>query len=344
MDIFSKKWHFRHARNIRKRKATSKERLKARKQRANKIQKQIEVPVVLDFFEKYNETVEFIENIKKCVFQDKANVFLNFSKCEKISSEACVVLAAEIERCRKKALVSGSYPNNDEVYFLLNEIGFFRMLQIRSSKRVLDDNSEVDVIKLQSGKKGNPQNIMKGIKGLFYTEDGEQPNTPFERRVYGALTEAMSNAVEHAYPQDFTEKNSATCVPYWWRAGFRDNRDNIVLIVLYDQGAGIPNTLHINLKENLKELAAKLKRTPYDDEKIALAMGKGRSRTKIEGRGFGTYDMQSVIKESLGGFLSVFSYNGKYTYHSSDNIEQERLRGCLSGTLVVWQLSLDKTE
>lgn len=347
MDIFPKRWHVLHAKNIRKRENTRPERLRKRKLEKNRPQKSIQAPTVMHFFKNYHETVEFIDKIRKYVFQDKVNVFLDFSECQEISAETCVVLAAEIDRCRKKIpnSVWGSYPKNDYVYFLLNELGFFKMLRIRSRDHVCDSSPEIDIVKIHSGSgKAAPKNLIKGIGELFSPEDGKKPKKPNEAKMYPALSEAMYNAVEHAYPKDFTKKNGSTCVPNWWRAGFRINEDNTVVIVLYDQGAGIPNTLHIRWKELLEKQVSKFGRLLSDDEKIALAMGKGRSRTGVEGRGHGSYDMQSIIKESLGGFLSIFSYNGKYVYFSNDKHEQEKLSRCLYGTLVVWQISLDRTK
>lgn len=351
MDIFQKRWHSLHAKNIEKREKTRLKRLakrklgrdKARSKASNRVN--MVVPSTMHLFENYYETAKFINSIKKRVFQDDRFVFLDFSKCEDISSDACVVLAAEIDRCRKKIpdSVSGSYPNNSNVYFLLNELGFFRLLGIRSSRPTFDNSPEVDVVKLQSGKI-SPRNVTREIEELLYTRGGEKCTTSYSRRVYPALTEAMGNAVEHAYPEYFIKEKSETCVPIWWRAGFKINEDNRVLIVLYDQGAGIPNTLHVHWKETLEKRAVRLGRGLSDDEKIALAMEPGRTSTKVAGRGRGSYDMQSLIRDGTGGFLSVFSYNGRYTYSSNDEWEKASLPYRLDGTLIVWQISLDREE
>lgn len=351
MDIFQKRWHSIHAKNIEKREKTSQERLRKYKfklkETSNKASKRIHmvVPSIMHFFKNYHDTVKFIDNIKKHVFEDDKFVFLDFSKCKDISSEACVVLAAEIDRCRKKIpdSVSGSYPSNSKVYFLLNELGFFKLLKIRATPPTFDDNSEVDVVKLQSGKI-SPRNVTREIEGLFYTKNGEMHVTSYSRRVYPALTEAMGNALEHAYPEYFIKKKDKTCVPIWWRAGFKINKDNRVLIVLYDQGVGIPNTLHVHWREILEKRATRLGRGLRDDEKIALAMEKGRSSTKITGRGIGSYEMQSLIRESKDGLLSIFSYNGRYIYPSDGEWKKSPLPYRLDGTLVVWQISLDKEE
>ncbi len=348
MDIYQRKWHEAHVRGMEKRKNTHHERLRRYKfhleNHKNKIsmRKHMKVPTIMSFFENYDETIKFINEIKKTIFKDDLFVFLDFSQCTDISAETCVVLAAEIDRCNNKIpdSVSGSYPNDADVYFFLNELGFFNILGIRSSKPEFDDVPEVDIVRLQSGS-DNPVNLMRGIKEIFYPKGKSKPNSPFSGKVYRALTEAMGNAVEHAYPYKYRQDNSITCIPKWWRAGFKLNNDNTVIMILYDQGAGIPNTIITNWKEKLEALASALTRDPFDDEKIALAMEKGRSRTKVEGRGQGSYDMQKLIRESSNGILSIFSYKGGYSYKNDGNWRKTNLNHSLHGTLVIWQICLE---
>ncbi|MCK6417386.1 MAG: hypothetical protein L6Q57_00385 [Alphaproteobacteria bacterium] len=351
MDITLKKWHKLHTQNIRKRENTRIERLKRRKldlvsiRSKHSMRMHMKVPQVMSLFENYEETIQFINEISESIFKQELFVFLDFSQCKKISSETCVVLAAEIERCTRKIprSVLGSYPQYAGVYHFLNELGFFHLLGIRSSKPTFDDLPEVDVVRLQSGQ-DNPEGLIKGIKELFYSADGIQPHSPYSGKIYRALTEAMANAVEHAYPDNFKKENTNTCMPIWWRAGFKLNDKNTVLMILYDQGVGMPNTLKTNWKEKIEELASTLAREPFDSEKLALAMEKGRSSTQVEGRGQGSYDIQKLIRESSRGTLSIFSYRGKYIYHNDNQWHHESLPLPLNGTLIVWQICLNALE
>lgn len=355
MDPRKKVWHEHHAKNVLKREKTHELRLLRRKLGLARIRSKgamrmhLKVPATFSLFENYDETVAFINSISQKVFEDDLFVFLDFSECEYIGSETCVVLAAEIDRCKRKmpGSVLGSYPDNDKVYFMLNEIGFFSLLGIKSSKPEFDTSPEVSAIRLASGV-DNAEQLMKGVKELFLeNEDGEDPveddgeDAPYSRKVYRALTEAMGNAVEHAYPQDFKNENADTCIPIWWRAGFKLHKRNTVLMILYDQGAGIPNTLEIHWKEMLVELVTRLSRDASDDEKLEMAMEKGRSRTKVPGRGQGSYDMQSLIRESSDSALSILSYKGMYTYLSDGTWASDKLLTPLKGTLVVWKVCLD---
>lgn len=351
MDPLTQGWHSLHVKNVHKRERTHAYRLLIRKldQELNRRKQagrlHLNVPAHMSLLENYEETVEFINTIKRIVFEDGLFVFLNFFTCNNISFETCVVLAAEIDRCTRKIpnSVTGSYPKDPHVYFFLNEMGFFHLLNIRASKPIFDDETEIKTVRLQSGL-DNPENLMRGIKELFYTEDGEKPQSHYSGNIFRALTEAMGNSIEHGYPEKFQEQNEVTCIPRWWRAGFKVKEDNSVLIILYDQGAGIPNTLETNWKEKLNALVSSLSREPQDHEKIDLAMEKGRSRTKIEGRGQGSYDMQSLIRESKNGVLDIFSYKGRYMYTSDGECTTEPKKNPLSGTLIVWSICLDVEE
>lgn len=351
MDPIARSWHEIHAKNVFEREKSHEARLKRRKLDL-KIQKSkaalrvhMKVPAHMSLFDNYDETVGFINNIKTNVFDKDAFVFLDFSACTQMSTETCVVLAAEIDRCKRKVRDSifGSYPTNAQVYDVLNEIGFFQLVGVKASKPIFDNSPEIAAVRLQSGS-DNPANMMKGMKELFYSEDGINPQSPYSGKVFRALTEAMANAVEHAYPENYRNANAITCVPVWWRAGFKLHKSNQVLIILYDQGAGIPNTLDVNWKEKLAELSSFLAREPFDDEKLVLAMEKGRSRTRQPGRGQGSYDMQSLIRESKEGVLTIFSCQGKYEYGSDGNWGKNSLKTPLNGTLVIWQVCLDTLE
>jgi hypothetical protein len=351
MDPLAKNWHSFHRKNLIKRESTHSLRLEMRRlgkkltRRKSSARLHLKVPENLSIVENYEETMEFINSIKRTVFEDDLFIFLDFSGCKSISSETCVVLAAEIDRCKRKVSdsVTGSYPSNPEVYFFLNEIGFFELLKIRASKPMFDDQDDIQAVRLQSGSDA-PEQLMKGMKELFYKEDEITPHTSFSLKVYRALTEAMGNAVEHAYPASFREDKKSTCLPIWWRAGFKLKKRNAILIILYDQGAGIPNTLKLHWKEKLENLISILSREPYDHEKIDLAMEKGRSRTKVEGRGQGSFDMQSLIRASSGGVLSIYSYYGAYSYTNGGHCDTSLQKNPLSGTLVIWSMCLDTEE
>lgn len=346
--MYSKKWHKIHTQNLRKRESTRAERLLNRRLGLKKaktldaMRVHMNAPETMDLISHYEETCKFIYKIKKTVFSDGLYVFLNFSTCKYISPETCVVLASEIDRCRSLVpkSVHGAYPSDPDVYFQLNELGFFGMLGIKASKPVFDDAPEVDVVKLTSGS-DNPENLRLGMKELFDKTIQVEKDDTYTEDVWRALSEAMINSIEHAYPEKFRAKTQKTCLPKWWRAGFKDNEQNNVIMVFFDQGTGIPNTINPTWEEKVKSFVRKFSREPDDNEKIVMAMEKGRSSTKVEGRGQGSFDMQKLIRQSSDAHLNVLSYNGRYTYKSSGEYYSEDVITPLPGTLLIWKICLN---
>jgi hypothetical protein len=347
MDRRSGTWHYIHIRHKEERERTHAIRLAKRRAGIASVNKKVKkremlhVPAIMCLINNYEITANFIKKIKHKVIEEEHFILLDFRTCQMIGTETCVVLAAEIDRCLKCVpdSITGSYPTNPQVYFFLNEIGFFQLLGIQASKPVFDNYPDMKAVRLESGR-DNPENLLRGIKGLFYDDSQDAEESGYPRNVYRALTEAMGNAVEHAYPKHFLLANEKSCIPEWWRAGFKSIKENFVLIILYDQGAGIPNTLETNWAEQLQSLITRLSRTPSDSEKIELAMERGRSRTRYPGRGQGSYDMQSVIRESKNGELRVLSYRGNYRYQNTGTWTSVDMTTPLEGTLVIWRLEL----
>lgn len=355
MDIKSAQWHNIHTKNIEIRKKTRPLRLQRRKwdiatkELKENNRRTLSVPQNMSFFSNYEEIVVFINTIRQRIFDYNEYVFLNFSKCSSISMEVCVVLAAEIERCNKKQenSITGNYPNSEEVYFFLNELGFFNLLKIKSNKTLIDNDPDIDIVKLTSGtailnkKTRNPENLMRGIKDLFTKPDSDQMIDKYENKVFRALTEAMQNSVEHAYPDEFKEINKNTCVTRWWRAAFKNHKDNSIYIVLYDQGIGIPSTIHVNWQDRIDAFLEKFSKKPSDADKLSLAMERGRSRTKIHGRGQGSHDIQQLIRQGKNSILTIFSCRGQYVYDSSGDHFSKDFNAKLNGSLLVWRICLE---
>jgi hypothetical protein len=358
MDHKQQKWHEQHTKNIRLRESTNKERLLRRKLDLQKVEnkksnrRNLYVPEIISLFDNYEETVVFINTLHERVFRYEEYVRLNFDKCKTVSMEACVYLAAEIQRCNHivPESVTGTYPKDDSVYFFINELGFFSLLGIKADKTHSENSDKIDILRLTWGSKNitkdnkNPENLMKGVRPLFQNNEKQCMHNTYSRNVYPALTEAMINSVDHAYPDDYFDQNANTCIPRWWRSALKTRDDNSIYMVLYDQGKGIPNTITSTWKENLSAFISQFSREPDDGEKIALAMKQGRTRTQKSGRGQGSYNIQQLISQSPNSVLNVYSYTGEYTYHSDESYDTKTHQNSLNGTLIIWKICLGEEE
>ncbi|MGY5811981.1 hypothetical protein ACXHXG_30310 [Rhizobium sp. LEGMi198b] len=279
--------------------------------------------------------------------------YLDFSYPTYISTAAAVVLAAEFERL---AAVDGEVPPtvnlhlwNEQVFRKLAQLGFFeivgfianrddviieegdtRTMRIVSTKNA-DDLAKVDVALQQLGTFLNPvQRIPDDIIIPFLT----------------ALSEAMSNVTNHAYPEDFIP-------PYphinsLWVAATADRSKNTLTVVLYDQGVTIPYTYPRidRLERVLKYLRRTLRREPkfeYENDGIYIraAMKYGGSRTDQRHRGKGLPQMIQVIEQAGVGAMTVYSRGGWCKRDSNGRFSSGAVPFSFGGTLIEWTVELN---
>jgi hypothetical protein len=357
--IANVRWQQIHIKSIRKRERTHDARLARWKQSiARTVEKPIiyNIPRFFDLTSNYDESINLINSLVRTVFVDNKRAYLDFRSCENISYDACVVLAATIDRCRKlrPSSVDGRHPENAIVYSLLRELGFYSMLGIAVDQQTnLAPTSNIRIAPMESRAtdfKGSPKEILKGMKTLFDNIETEVTRRT-TKQLYRCLSEAMLNVLEHAYPNEMTQ--DPTVLSRWWSAGFSDQKTGKITIIFYDQGAGIPNTLEAekppkqsgysnDWKGKIKELTKLLGRKPTDGEKIVLAMELGvTSKENPEGMGKGLPDTKRLF-DNADGVLRILSYKGDYTLVVNDNKESPHVVGDrnipLQGTMISWVL------
>lgn len=274
------------------------------------------------------------------MFIDRAkHIRLDLSACKEIDIAAALTLTAEIERCLAKAPVriQGNCPHPDagDAFLTLRDLGYFSYL---GTKKIPEWKKEVipavEVLRIVSSTHGDGEALAKAGQKLIL--GNEQQQNLFSRYVYRVLTEAATNSVRHAYLEGHDHS-----MPWidgkWWMTGFRDTVNKRVVMVFYDLGLGIPQTLPIRWENFWKDL---LNITPNDAEVIKLAMEVRRSRTDIGG--YGLNDMKNVVQEHCkGGVLQILSGKGCYQYSKSAEGEFEEtssLPGHIEGTLIIWYL------
>ena len=352
----SKKWHILHAKGIQKREATHLPRLRLYKAGLKKAAPQwivVSAPPGMSFDQDYEATIkvinELIENV--CVLHN--HTLLDLSHCQNMSYDAMVVLGATIDRCKKlhPDLITGNYPPSPHLNFLLKELGFYKLIDVRSFAPNLGIKPNIHISQMESRSievKGSPRELIRSMRPLF-----DNIKTPETRKtikqLYRGLSEVMLNVVEHAYPPVLLE--DPIVIPRWWSAGFSDRDKGQVTIVFYDQGAGIPNTLDgaktakensLDWKSAIRDLSNLLGREPKDSEKIQMAMELGRtSKINPSGMGKGLPDTKRLF-DNADGRLKIYSYQGGYTLTVTNGHENEPTTRDSStpikGTLVIWKI------
>lgn len=210
---------------------------------------------------------------------------------------------------------------------------------------------------MKSGAQGDTEQLALMLADVF-GGSASFTNIPAYNLVSAALTEAMLNAVQHAYedPEDLAYPSSDS--HRWWVAGYRDPRSKEVALMFYDQGVTIPASLPKNWREAARSVLARagnvvsISDNSTDGEMIAAGMEVGRSSTKKRNRGWGLSEMRTLVGgpppsrmpttavPKLGaGSMRILSRRGDYLYSSESGEAYRTLPDPFTGTLIIWKLA-----
>jgi len=269
-------------------------------------------------------------------------VLLDFQDVETIRPGALVYLLAQVHKLRMEfghERVTGSYPVSARVDRLLEQSGFYSLLNVKSRKEAKIPNKLLRYIRFRSDQKLNAA-VVGEIRDELLRADLTMPAV-VRRTVFRAVTEAMANVNHHAY------LNKAVRTPQaadrWWMLASLNVPKNRFTLVFYDAGVGIPKTLPLRYPiEVIRRIVSLLPGfEPDDGQMIDAAMQLGRTRTAMHNRGKGLQDLARLIDEVAGGMMRITSRHGCYTYtHGSG--QPSKSYGFLEGTLIEWQLPLSE--
>lgn len=317
-------------------------------------------PSYLNFENKYDVTSNFIEKIRRFVLRKNLSVFVDMNSCLDIEPDVALVLAAEIQRARAlyPDSINGRNPRRRRPMRLLRCLGFHELLGFEHRPLISDQQNEsVEYIQMRSGASGQtnsfPEIINKVIGGPA-TLSGK----PAYNSISRALSEALHNAVQHAY-EDITAIQYPIADDFrWWLAGYRDPNNREIAFIFYDQGMTIPESLPKKWGEAARAAAQTVIRTlglsqssSIDGTMLAAAMEIGRTSTKQKGRGWGLSEMRALvggpsaqnnsvqgITGSGKGSLRILSRDGAYLYNHDTGEKLHALSTTFYGTLIVWRL------
>jgi hypothetical protein len=298
------------------------------------------IPERLSLRDNYQETVETISAIRKAVLVDGSPVMLYFDKLKELEPSALLMLTAEIYRCKNLRrsrigmIVNGNYPKENETYFQLREMGFYRLIEV-PERETITDSRDVGgrpfFVPFRTFKGVDPEFASVFCSMVFH--GAFRMGEVALGRMVGALKEAMGNSEEHAYikPGDLP-----TMKGRWWVIGYIDPSAHEMMITFFDQGIGIPKTLDVQLFDVIAGLK-QLSWGPTDGNMIAAATELHRTSTGQAGRGKGFRDMKKFVDTCQDGELSVRSNRGAYRYtKGNEKISDES--HSIGGTIIEWRV------
>lgn len=275
-----------------------------------------------------NEVIRFVRKLGRRAIVGK-EVVIDFSRTKWVTALSAVYLYSEIERVSmKESMVHIQGMPHSQVRDALGVTGILALC----GHSALPDSSHIPVLR---GKDDDHLPvIIKYLMGIALFQKQLITTDPYhaERLVNKAISEAMLNVKQHAYPQN--ELND-----FWWATA--TIIENNLHIALCDRGVGIPKTLAG--KGRFKTVLASLKPNPSDAEMIKAAMEYTRSSRRVHGGGLGSRDIQQLVLDAHEGHLTIISGKGYYCLRGKNNDQiAQKIGYDVAGTLIHWQIPLHR--
>lgn len=303
----------------------------------------IPCPKVFSLRENFEGVVEVLNQIRtQSDRQRNENCYIDFREIRHLSPAAALVLAAELDRWnrlpgeQKRRLKPVDVSKWDpHVRKLLGGMGFFELLQVKG-QQTHNVAGSIEYVKFETGSQADGRVIDSLRKEKL---DPVVGGVPGKLHLYNAVTEAMTNVVHHAY-KDRASSSPRHGPSNWWLSASYDSSKREVIILIYDQGAGIPNTLARRFRERIAGIVS-----TNHAEMIQAAHALSRSASEKQHRGHGLQRDVRAYLENLpcDGEYRVVSLRGEYVSTKDANGSRERLKNhaqSLHGTLIEWRLHL----
>lgn len=222
--------------------------------------------------------------------------------------------------------ITCNYPSDDIVEQLFQHIGLLQQMGLSPRQSITADNVR-------------HWHFVKGetVDTSGFTLLMEEYQTTFDGQVrmglYGSLSEAVTNTIQHAYPGP--GHNEVGLKPWWM---FAQRVDDALTIAICDLGIGIAESL--KRKPELKDILLKWRGRSKDKKLIEAATGR-RSSTKLPYRGKGLPEMLDFVRTSRIGGMIIHSNHGSYGYDVNTHSDRARqVDPPMPGTLIQWTLSI----
>ena len=253
-----------------------------------------------------------------------------------------LLLAAEVERCNaiRPGNIWGSEPEDELAAFGLAAMGFHKAIGIDPPRELDIDSGFVQIVAGTADTEDVARKLAP-VADLALETWGDQR---FANRVHGALNEALTNVIMHAYDPAFPKAAPASD-GRWWIAGYADEGQATFLAL--DHGVGIPVSAPLKnrgVQSYLSEFSS------YTDEQVIFSVvaDEGRSRTGLQNHGKGIPAMIALVKDlAESGMVWIVSGQGAYLLikEAAKPPLPARIYGIpvkyaypLAGTLIVWKV------
>jgi hypothetical protein len=294
------------------------------------------------------EVVRFIDKVHKVVLVKKQRVFLDFQKTEKFIVPGAILLFAELSRIVESAVfrkpITVLPPKNDKAKQVLKQIGLFELTQ-DEVKVVTKDDDVVNWCAKSGTSNDSPSYgaLLENVSEHVLRTEQLGIET---KDLFRSVSEAVSNAVEHAYKYPREDGFSGLKSAKWWM--FTHVKDQTLTVAICDLGCGYKKTLARDrlqfVKDSFPSMFSK-KTMNFDALAIHSAMIYGRTQTGKGHRGKGMKDVLSVLNCCQVGQLYILSNTAWVQYAKHKNSTElthtsAAVKTNIKGTIVWWNLTV----
>ncbi|WP_257282133.1 hypothetical protein [Endozoicomonas sp. ISHI1] len=309
-------------------------------ERHHSIYRTVNAPVELCLYHKSNhrKTCDFFDRL--LTLSRKERVQIDFSKCDRIAAPVALLLYSVIEQTQQS---DAHHP----IRFLRSSIEQGLVKALKSSglwqlslMQEVKSTDSLPIVSANCSKESSDK--WEEVLDYIGQEVMENGFTPEEENRFGAaVSEAVTNVLDHAYPDLKDLKRFADM--QWWMICEVVN-DELYLAIM-DRGVGIPKTLPKKswFRDAMKatpEVLSKLVDRNSDAEWIKASLRKGETATQQRERGLGGPTILDLVEKNKTGTLWIFSNSGIYCRLGGEVYSAKDSHNSINGTIVQWNIRL----
>lgn len=290
------------------------------------------------------EVVKFLRAMAVRVLEQGQPVRLDFRFTESFHPAGTILLFAEVDRIVSLSQLAKPItivdPRLRRPREVLKQIGIFELTQDKCD--IVPEREDVVYWRATKGlnQSGQKLSVLEVVANRVNRDHAHQVELS---GLWRGVSEAVANAVEHAYTRPRSDGFTGLADTRWWM--FTHLRDNTFTVAVCDLGCGYRATINATLPEQfIATVASTLNIANRDALAIDTAMEYGRSGTRQTERGRGSRDAISVLEKHGAGDLIIVSNTGcfRYGFDAGKQVVREQigLGTDIKGTIVWWKLPL----
>ena len=281
--------------------------------------------------------IRFLRELRNVALQGGNGVIVDFSQTVRIYPAGGLLLVAELDRIKKLvpngALLSCKGATQDSLPDqVLTQIGVYKALGYSTGASPSDQT--VVHWRTATGLKAAGEEAGPLLENC----DGELAPA-LRTSLYRGITEAMTNAVQHAYLGPRRDGSNCHGEKRWWL--FSQQRDGVLYVVFCDLGIGIPASLPI-VNTGVKKILAGFARNRSDVEAIRLATELGKTSTAQPNRGKGLPEILDAARKSAQGACVIYSNRGQFGFDPGGTEVEKQYSDSILGTLIEWRVPISE--